>query len=54
MHKIWLITKREYLSRVTKKSFIVMTILGPVLIALFYGVIIGLAVNQKTGEKPEP
>ncbi len=51
MHKIWLITKREYLSRVTKKSFIVMTILGPVLIALFYGVIIGLAVNQKTGEK---
>lgn len=51
MHKIWLITKREYLSRVTKKTFIVMTILGPVLIALFYGVIIGLAVNQKTGEK---
>ncbi len=51
MHKIWLITKREYLSRVTKKTFIVMTILGPVLIALFYGVIIGLAVNQVTGEK---
>ncbi len=51
MHKIWLITKREYLSRVSKKTFMVMTILGPLLIALFYAVIIGLAVNQKTGEK---
>jgi ABC-2 type transport system permease protein len=28
-----------------------MTILGPVLIALFYGIIIWLAVSQKTGEK---
>ncbi len=51
MHKIWLITRREYLSRVKKKSFIVMTILGPLLIAVFYGIIIGLAVNQKMGEK---
>jgi len=51
MRKIWLITKREYLSRVTKKTFIVMTILGPILIALFYAVIIGLAINQKTGER---
>ena len=31
MHKIWLIIKREYLVRVRKKSFIVMTILGPLL-----------------------
>ena len=33
MHKIWLIIKREYLVRVRKKSFIVMTILGPLLMA---------------------
>ena len=33
MNKIILIIKREYLSRVRKKSFIVMTILGPVLMA---------------------
>lgn len=33
MNKILLIIKREYLSRVRKKSFIVMTILGPVLMA---------------------
>ena len=33
MHKTWLIIKREYLVRVRKKSFIVMTILGPLLMA---------------------
>ncbi len=46
MNKIILILKREYLSRVKKKSFIVMTILGPVLIALFYGSIIWLATSK--------
>ena len=33
MNKILLIIKREYLSRIRKKSFIIMTILGPVLMA---------------------
>ena len=33
MHKIWLVIRREYLVRVKKKSFIVMTILGPLLMA---------------------
>ena len=33
MHKIWLIIKREYLVRVRKKSFIIMTIVGPLLMA---------------------
>jgi ABC-2 type transport system permease protein len=33
MQKIFLIIKREYLTRVKKKSFIVMTILGPLLMA---------------------
>ena len=33
MPKIWLIIKREYLVRVRKKSFIVMTIVGPLLMA---------------------
>ena len=37
MNKIWLILKREYLVRVRKKSFIVMTILGPLLMGgLFF------------------
>jgi len=33
MNKIYLIIQREYLSRVRKKSFIIMTVLGPVLMA---------------------
>lgn len=32
MRELWLITKREYLARVKKKSFIILTILMPVLI----------------------
>ncbi|MCK5846286.1 MAG: ABC transporter permease [Bacteroidales bacterium] len=33
MNKIWLVIQREYLTRVQKKSFIIMSILGPVLMA---------------------
>ncbi len=39
MNKILLIIRREYLSRVKKKSFIVMTFLTPLLIAGIYGLI---------------
>lgn len=47
--KIWLITKREYLTRVRKKSFLVMTILAPLLIVLFYGLIFYFAINKDLG-----
>ncbi|MCC6600884.1 MAG: ABC transporter permease [Crocinitomicaceae bacterium] len=48
MNKIWLIIKREYLSRVRKKSFIVMTFLGPLLFAgLMFGAI-ALTLNDAT------
>jgi len=40
MNKILLIIRREYLSRVKKKSFIIMTFLTPLIIAGFYGLII--------------
>lgn len=39
MNKILLIIRREYLSRVKKKSFILMTFLTPLLIAGIYGLI---------------
>ncbi|RNI30881.1 ABC transporter permease [Rufibacter immobilis] len=42
MDKIWLVFQREYLVRVRKKSFIVMTILGPLLMALVMIVPVGL------------
>jgi ABC-2 type transport system permease protein len=45
MNKTKLIIEREYMSRVKKKSFIIMTILGPVLIAglLSLGVYLGMS-----------
>lgn len=51
MDKIWLVFQREYLVRVRKKSFIVMTILGPLLMALVMIVPVGLMMlsdNTKT------
>ncbi len=45
MKKIALIIGREYMSRVKKKSFIVMTFLGPILIAGMYAIAIWLAIN---------
>jgi len=46
MNKILLIIQREYLSRVKKKSFILMTLLTPVIIAGFYGLMIYFSINS--------
>ncbi|HLN52136.1 MAG TPA: ABC transporter permease [Lentimicrobium sp.] len=48
MNKIMLVIKREYLSRVQKKSFIVMTILGPILMAALF--IVPVILSQMTDE----
>ena len=48
MHKIWLIIQREYLVRVRKKSFIIMTILGPLLLASIMVVPIWLTTVSDT------
>jgi ABC-2 type transport system permease protein len=45
MQKILLIIKREYLTRVKKKSFLVMTILGPILLAALFIVPVYLATR---------
>jgi len=45
MQKIFLIIKREYLTRVKKKSFIVMTVLGPLLMAGLFIVPVYLATR---------
>ncbi|MCZ2444585.1 MAG: ABC transporter permease [Flavobacteriales bacterium] len=50
MKKIWLVIQREYLTRVRKKSFIIMTILGPILMALVYGALIFIAVSEEEKE----
>ena len=48
MNKISLIIQREYLTRVKKKSFIVMTILGPILMAALF--IVPAYLTQRGGE----
>lgn len=48
MNKIWLIIKREYLNKVKKKSFIIMTFLGPL---LFGGLIIGAVLLSTSDNK---
>jgi ABC-2 type transport system permease protein len=46
MNKIFLIIKREYLTRVRKRSFIIMTVLGPVLMATMFVLPVYLATQQ--------
>ena len=48
MNKLFLIIQREYFSRVKKKSFLLMTILGPILIAGVMIVPIWLGLRDKT------
>lgn len=46
MNKIWLIIQREYLSRVKKKSFLLMTFLTPVLF-IGMGLLVGILVAKQ-------
>ena len=50
MSKIGIIIKREYLTRVVKKSFIIMTIIGPILLA---GLMIAPAYLAKMNEEED-
>ncbi len=49
MNKLWLIIKREYLTRVKKRSFILATLLTPLAFALFFGVV-GFIFSYESGE----
>src|SRR6185503_8719614 len=42
-----LVLQREYISRVKKRSFLVMTFLTPILIALFYGIVFYIVYSQR-------
>ena len=48
MNKIGLIIKREYMTRVRKRSFLILTFLGPILLAAIYIIPIMLALNAST------
>ena len=51
MSKLGIIIKREYLNKVQKKSFLVLTILTPILIILLGGVIGYLSVVNKSDQE---
>jgi ABC-2 type transport system permease protein len=46
MRNIFLVIKREYLVRVKKKSFLVMTLLGPLLFVAFYATVFWVAMGS--------
>lgn len=48
MNKIWLVIQREYLTRVRKKSFLITTLLVPVIIVGFYAAIIAITISGST------
>ena len=50
MSKLGLIIKREYMTRVTKKSFIIGTLLAPIGLAVYLLVIIGLSKYESGSE----
>ena len=50
MNKLWLIIKREYLTRVKKRSFLLTTLLVPFAIILFI-VIVGLIFSYSSGQR---
>jgi ABC-2 type transport system permease protein len=50
MSKIWLIFRREFLNRVQKKSFLVATILIPLIFPAIIGVMIYVMIQQEKGQ----
>lgn len=51
MNKIWLIIQREFLSRVQKKSFLVATILIPLIFPAIIGILVYVAKQSAKGAK---
>ncbi|MDE0558710.1 ABC transporter permease [Algoriphagus sp. NF] len=50
MNKIWLVIQREYLSRVKKKSFLLATLLTPLIFPAIMGIFIWIAVEEKENQ----
>ena len=51
MHKIWIILEREYLQRVKKKSFILSTILTPLIFPLFIAITVFVLSTEESEER---
>ena len=51
MNKIGLIVSREYFSRVKKRSFLITTLLVPIIIIGFYAAIVAITLSGSSSEK---
>ncbi|HVM88566.1 MAG TPA: ABC transporter permease [Puia sp.] len=51
MKKIWLVIQREYLTRVKKRSFLLLTILVPLIIIGFYAAIIAISISGNSSSQ---
>ncbi|MBW3468785.1 ABC transporter permease [Arthrospiribacter ruber] len=49
MGKVWLVIKREYLSRVQKKSFLLATLLTPLIFPAIMGIFLWIALDESQG-----
>ena len=47
MDKIWLVIQREYLARVKKKSFLLVTLLTPLIFPAIMGVFVWISMEEK-------
>ncbi|MEX0845375.1 MAG: ABC transporter permease [Balneolaceae bacterium] len=50
-HKIWLVLKREYITRVKSKSFIIATALTPLALVAFLGIVVYISISDSEVEK---
>lgn len=53
MNKIWLIVQREFLNRVQKKSFLIATILVPLIFPALMAILVYVAIEQKRNATKE-
>ena len=51
MDKIWIILEREYLQRVKKKSFILSTILTPLIFPIFIAITVFVLSTEESEER---
>lgn len=51
LHKVWLVLKREYLTRVKSKSFIIITALTPLAFVAFIGIVVFISISESEVEK---
>ncbi len=50
MDKIWLVIKREYLARVKKRSFLLATLLTPLIFPALMGIIVWVALEERDSQ----